>query len=71
MLGQFECAKALGTHTQLNQGKLYHSHPSRCNLQGFHKGWVQCIGTDTVYSHLLGEALLLAITVLGGKHFKS
>lgn len=56
MLSQSECVKALGTHIQLKQGKLSHSHPHRYNLQGFHKGWVQCIGTHTVYSHLLGEA---------------
>lgn len=56
MLGQSESAKAFGTHAQLKRGKLYHSHPPRCNLQEFHEGWIQCRGTGTVYSHLLGEA---------------
>lgn len=56
MLGQSESVKAFGTHTQLKQGKLYHSHPPRCNLQEIHKGWVQHRGTGTVCSHLLGEA---------------
>lgn len=64
MLGQSECAEALGTHIQLKWGKLYHSHPPRYHLQGLHKGWVQCIGTDTFYSHLLGEAERLLLPLL-------
>lgn len=56
MLGQSESVMAFGTYTQLKQGKMYQSHPPRCNLHEFHKGWIQTRRTGTVYSHLLGEA---------------
>lgn len=69
MLGQSESVKAFGTHTQLKQGKLYHSHHPRCNLQEFHQGCVQCGGTGTVYSHLLEEAEGSLLPASGGKHF--
>lgn len=55
MLGQSESVEAFGTQTELKQGKLYHSHAPKCNLQEFHKGWIQCRGTGTVYCHLLGK----------------